>query len=172
MRPHPGGPTKKKGTDHEDQEAHRNTRHGRDDHRRHRRRRVRRRRNDPGNGKPPSGQAGAQARKRHPILRRRLVKAGGKVVADTLGVSTQDLRTALKSGQSISDYATSLGKNPEDVVTALVNAADARIDKAVADGKLDATKAAELKAKVPDRVQKLVDHKFGQNAPASPQPAS
>jgi hypothetical protein len=128
----------------------------------------------PTTGKAPSGQAGARAGKRHPILRRRLVKAGGKVVADTLGVSTQDLRAALQSGQSISDYATSLGKNPQDVVTALVNAADARIDKAVADGKLAADKATELKAKAAIRIPKLVDHKFGQHAAAAApqQPAS
>ena len=123
----------------------------------------------PGNGQPPAGQAAG----RHPGARRHLLQEAMKVVADTLGVSTQDLRTALKGGQSISEYATSLGKNPQDVVTALVNAANTHIDQAVADGKLDATKAAEIKAKVPDRVNQLVNRKFGQHAAGAPQqPAS
>ncbi|HEX9467068.1 MAG TPA: hypothetical protein VGA11_01540 [Acidimicrobiia bacterium] len=125
------------------------------------------------NGQTPAGQVGnGHAAKRHPLIRRHIRRAGMKVVADTLGVSAQDLRTALMGGQSISQYATSLGKNPQDVVTALVKAADARIDKAVADGKLDAGKAAAIKAEVTGRVDKLVNRTFGQPAAASPQPAS
>ena len=57
-----------------------------------------------------------------------------KVVTDTLGVSRQDLRAALKGGQTISEYATSLGKDPQAVVDALTNAANTKLDQLVADG--------------------------------------
>lgn len=107
-----------------------------------------------------SSQPAATA-KDHPRLRLAVRRHAGKIVADTLGVSRQDLRTALKGGQSINEYATSLGKQAE-VRTALVNAANAAIDKAVANGRIDQTKGAELKGKVEARVDKLMDRHFGQ----------
>ena len=101
---------------------------------------------------------------RHPRLRAIVRRHGARIVADTLGVSTQDLRTALQGGQSINEYATSLGKNPADVKTALVNAADAAIDRAVANGRIDQPRGDELKGKVEARVDKVLDHHFGQGA--------
>jgi hypothetical protein len=108
----------------------------------------------------------AQTAKRHPGLRREIRRGGAKVVADTLGVSVQDLRTALKGGQSISEYATSLGKDPQTVVDALVNAANTKIDQLVAEGKLPQGRADTIKGKVPARVDKIVNHHFGQKAQA------
>ena len=99
---------------------------------------------------------------RYPRLRAIVRRHAAKIVADTLGVSTQDLRAALKGGRSINEYATSLGKNPADVKTALVNAANTAIDKAVTNGRIDAAKGAELKSKVEARVDKVLDHHFGQ----------
>jgi hypothetical protein len=99
---------------------------------------------------------------RHPRLRAVVRRHAVRIVADTLGVSTTDLRAALESGQSINEYATSLGKNPADVKTALVNAANTAIDKAVANDRIDEAKGAELKSKVEARVDKLLDHHFGQ----------
>jgi hypothetical protein len=115
-------------------------------------------------GSSPSGDdATAQtAHPAHPALRRAARRGVVKVTTDTLGVSRADLVAALKSGESISDYATSLGKNPQDVVTALVNAANARIDKLVANERITADQGATAKSKVPDRVDKIVNHVFGQ----------
>jgi len=101
---------------------------------------------------------------RHPRLRAMVRRHGAKIVADTLGVSTQDLRTALQGGQSINEYAKSLGKNPADVKTALVNAAHTAIDRAVANGRIDQARGDELKGKVEARVDKVLDHHFGQGA--------
>jgi uncharacterized protein (DUF433 family) len=104
----------------------------------------------------------AAAAQGHPRLRVAVRRHAGKIVADTLGVSVQDLRTALKGGQSVNEYTTSLQKNPADVKTALVNAADTAIDKAVANGRIDQAKGDELKGKVDARVDKALDHHFGQ----------
>ncbi len=110
-----------------------------------------------------SSQTPAATAKGHPRLRMAVRRHAGKIVADTLGVSTQDLRAALKGGQSVNEYATSLGKNPADVKTALVNAADTAIDKAVANGRIDQPKGGDLKGKVEARVDKAMDHHFGQS---------
>ena len=104
----------------------------------------------------------AQNANGHPGLRREIRRGGAKVVAETLGVSVADLRTALKGGQSISEYATSLGKDPQTVVDALVNAANTKIDQLVADGKLPQEKGDAIKAKVPARVDQIVNRHFGQ----------
>ncbi len=61
----------------------------------------------------------AQPARRHPGLRAEIRKGAVKVVTETLGVSRQELRAALQGGQTISEYATSLGKDPQAVVDAL-----------------------------------------------------
>jgi flagellar biosynthesis/type III secretory pathway ATPase len=95
---------------------------------------------------------------RHPRRARHL--AG--VVADTLDVSRADLRSAVKGGMSISEYAGSLGQDPQVVVDALVRAANARIDGAVANGRITAERGEAAKAKVGERVERLVNRHFGQ----------
>jgi hypothetical protein len=116
-----------------------------------------------------SADPSAQTAKGHPGLRREVRRAAVKVVTDTLGVSRQDLRAALQGGQTISQYATSLGKDPQAVADALVNAANAKLDQLVADGKLSQERADTIKGKVPARVDTLMNRQFGQHAPASPQ---
>jgi hypothetical protein len=111
----------------------------------------------------------AQTGKGHPGIRREVRRGAIKVVTDTLGVSRQDLRAALQGGQTISQYATSLGKDPQTVVDALVNAANTKIDQLVADGKLPQDRADTIKGKVPARVDTLMNRQFGQHAPAAPQ---
>ena len=109
----------------------------------------------------PSGTSAPSAQAaNHPRLAIR--RALGGIVADALGVSRADLRTALKGGQSINEYAASLPKDPQVVVDAVTSAVDARIDQAVANGKITADRGATLKSKVPARVAKGMDHHFGQ----------
>lgn len=107
----------------------------------------------------------AHARK-HPGLRAQIRKGAIKVVTDTLGVSRDQLRDALKGGQTISQYATSLGKDPQAVVDALTKAANTRLDKLVADGKITQQRADTIKSKLPQRIDKLMNHQFGQHARA------
>jgi hypothetical protein len=110
----------------------------------------------------PSGQAAG----RHPGRRAEVRRETVKVVTDTLGVSRQQLRDALKGGQTLSAYTTSLGKDPQTVVDALTKAADSRIDQALANGKIDQSRAETMKSKLPDRIDKLMSHQFGQHASA------
>jgi hypothetical protein len=103
----------------------------------------------------------AQAARRHPGLRRQIRKGGVKVIVDTVGGTRADLRAALKSGKTIREYA---GDKADAVVTALVSAADAKIDQLVADHTITPERGATIKGKVPDRVNKLMDRHFGQHA--------
>jgi hypothetical protein len=116
---------------------------------------------DGGSGKP------AATAGNHPRLRRVVLHRAAKITADTLGVSVADLRAALKSGQSVNEYIASLGKDPQAVRDALVNAANTALDKAVTNGRIDQARADELKGKVPERVDRLMDRHFGQGGTAS-----
>ena len=79
-----------------------------------------------------------------------------RVSAKTIGVKPRDLATALCSGQTLDAVASQHGKSAQDLVTALVKAADQRIDKAQQSGRIDATKASTLKASARARITKLV----------------
>lgn len=79
------------------------------------------------------------------------------VAADTLGLTGEELRTALHEGQTLAEIANDQAVPPADLVDALVQAATERIDDAVADGSLDEARAAELKADLATRISELVN---------------
>jgi hypothetical protein len=111
--------------------------------------------------KDPTAQAG-----KHDGLRSKIRRGAAKVVTETLGVSRQDLRTALQGGQTLSQYATSLGKDPQTLVDALTTAANTRIDQLVADGTITQERADAIKSKLPARIDKAMNRQFGQHASA------
>jgi hypothetical protein len=113
-----------------------------------------------------TGAPSAQAVRRHPALRVAVRRGAVKVITDTLGVTRQQLREALKGGQTISQYATSLGKDPQSVVDALTKAADAKLDQLAADGKIKPERAETIKGKLPARIDTLMHRQFGQHASA------
>jgi hypothetical protein len=108
----------------------------------------------------------AQPARRHPAVRRAIRRGAVTVITDTLGVSRQQLRQALASGQTLRAYTTSLGKDPQAVIDALTNAANTKVDQLVAAGTITQARADTIKSKVPDRVAKLMDHQFGGHASA------
>jgi|tagenome__1003787_1003787.scaffolds.fasta_scaffold20892696_2 hypothetical protein len=107
-----------------------------------------------------------QAANGHPRLQAEFRRGAVKVAADTLGVSRQDLRTALKGGQTISEYATSQGKDPQTVVDALTTAANTKLDQLVAAGRFSSDQAASIKSNLSGRIDTLMNHHFGQHASA------
>jgi polyhydroxyalkanoate synthesis regulator phasin len=87
----------------------------------------------------------------------KLIRAGLDVVATTLGITEDEVRTALESGQSIADLAVSKGKTAQDVIDAIVAEATTRINAAVTDGKLTQERADELIANLTTGVTELVN---------------
>ena len=82
------------------------------------------------------------------------------VARDYLGISQADLTKALREGKSLGDVANATaGKSRDGLIAQLTTAANARIDKAVTDGKVTADAATALKAQVGSAVTALVDRK-------------
>jgi hypothetical protein len=91
---------------------------------------------------------------------RRMNRRGvAKLVAGTIHIPVEDLVAALKDGQSIAEVAQAHHVDPKTVTDAIVAHGTQRIDRAVARGDLDATRAAELKARLPQLAERIVTHK-------------
>ena len=86
-----------------------------------------------------------------------IIGAGLDVVATTLGITTDEVRTAVEGGQSIADLAVSKGKTAQDVIDAIVAEATTRINTAVTDGKLTQDQADKLLANLSTEVTTLVN---------------
>jgi len=84
-------------------------------------------------------------------------RPGLDVAAEALGITEQELRDALRDGSSIAELAEQRGVDLQTVIDALVAEATARIDEQVAEGDLDAERAAELKEQLEQRITDLVE---------------
>ncbi|MGY1651053.1 hypothetical protein [Geodermatophilus sp. SYSU D01119] len=84
--------------------------------------------------------------------------AGLSVAAETLGLSEEELRTALEADDaSLASVAADQGVAVEDLTAALVQAAQERLDEAVADGRLTQEEAHERAADLESRTAELVE---------------
>ena len=92
--------------------------------------------------------------------RKEIRKAGLDVSAQTIGVTPQALRAELKSGKSIAQVAGEHGVGVQAVENTLTSAVDTKVDQAATAHKLTAAQAAAIKAAVPARVAKAVNHTF------------
>lgn len=81
--------------------------------------------------------------------------------ADALGMTTDELRDALADGSTLADVAQAQGVAVEDLVAALVTAAEERIDDAVADGRLTAEEAEQRKAELTERMTERIESGLG-----------
>jgi len=81
-------------------------------------------------------------------------------IAKALGITTDQLMTDLKNGQSIADIAKSKNLDLNTVINTLVGDADARIDQAVKNGKLTQTQGDNLKSTVKTAITNLVNNGF------------
>lgn len=94
---------------------------------------------------------------KHQHLRHRLVRAGAKVAAGTIGISTKDLVSEVRSGKSVAQVAQAHGVEPQKVIDAVVKAGDTKIDRLAADGRINAERATKLKERLPKLVERIVN---------------
>jgi hypothetical protein len=80
--------------------------------------------------------------------------------AKALGMTTDDLRSALKGGKSIADVAKGKNIDVNKVVDAMVSDAQAKIDQAKTNGKLTPQQADDLKSTLKDRITQVVNGNF------------
>ena len=80
--------------------------------------------------------------------------------ASYLGLTTDELRTSLVDGKTLAEIAAEEGKSVDGLVQQLVDAAEKRIDEAVADGRLTEEQAADLKGDLAERIRERVNDGF------------
>jgi hypothetical protein len=97
------------------------------------------------------------ARAKHAHVRGGMLKAAG----DYLGLSPKELVYELRSGTSLADVANARGKSLDGLARALFAAFKAKVDAAVAAGRLDATKAQKLLERAPGHIEQLVNRTRG-----------
>ncbi len=97
-----------------------------------------------------------------------------KTSADYLGLPPGQLRQQLMAGKTLGQIADATpGKSRDGLIAALTTDVNSQIDRLVANGTITADRAAALKAKVPDRIAKLVDRVFKRPGKApTPSPAT
>lgn len=106
--------------------------------------------------KPATGDQGARR-----AVRRAALRVAAQAAAAAIGVETTELRDAFMSGQSVAELAASKGVDVATVKDAIVAALSDKIDQALSDGKVDATRAATAKERLPDIAERLVNRKPG-----------
>ena len=109
----------------------------------------------------PAAHAAAPKAHRWLHLHRRGLRSKGLAIsASTIGITPQALRADLKSGKSIAQVAAANGSSAAAVESALTTAADGAVTKAETAGKLTSTQAAAIEARLPARIDKIVNHVF------------
>ena len=109
----------------------------------------------------PAAHAGAPKAHRWLRAHRRSLRAQGLAVsASTIGITPQALRADLQSGKSVAQVASANGSSAAAVESALTAAADKAVTRAETAGKLTSTQASAIEARLPARIDKIVNHVF------------
>jgi hypothetical protein len=94
-----------------------------------------------------------------------LLGPGLEAAASYLGLTVEEVRTALADGRSLAGLAEGEGKSVEGLVDALVAAAKERIQRAVEDGRLGESEAEARIAELEERVAEQVERSGGPCGP-------
>lgn len=140
-------------------------------------------RHDSGGGGEESTENGA-GEPRFPRARRYLREYRGEVagaVADTLGMSTDELEEEVRSGKTLTEIASERGVSTDDLVNAAVEKVNEILDAEVAEGNLAPEVAERIKAEIPDRIRDMVENGLprrggcperGEGGPGEPGPGA
>ena len=77
--------------------------------------------------------------------------------AETLGMTTEELRTELKEGKSLAEIAGEEGVSTADLKSGITNEIEAQIEKAVAEGKLSQERADTILANLSERLDEVIE---------------
>jgi hypothetical protein len=89
-------------------------------------------------------------------------------VATALGMTADDVRTALRDGTTLKALAESKGKTDKDVIDVLVATTKQQLDAKVADGSMTQTEADAKLAEATSRITDMVDNGFATGFPGMP----
>jgi hypothetical protein len=82
---------------------------------------------------------------------------GLETIGEFLGVTAEDLRTALEEGSTLGEIASANGSSAEALTEFLVDEAETRLDEAVEEGRIDETEKDEKLAEIEERIGAMVD---------------
>jgi hypothetical protein len=106
---------------------------------------------------PSAAAAKPDAAARKAAIGPRIRRFAFSTAAKTIGITPADLLKEMTGGHSIADVAKAHGVDPQKVVDAIVSGADARIQQAVASGKITSTEGTQLDQLVTRDAPKLVN---------------
>jgi hypothetical protein len=90
--------------------------------------------------------------------------------ADVIGITPAELKEELASGKSLAEIAKDNGVDRDDLEEDLLDAIEAQIDKAAADGLITQDQATRLKTGVAGRIDQIIDHEGGFKGRMGPGP--
>ncbi len=96
---------------------------------------------------------------------------GGADLAEVLGLEQAELREAIAGGQSLADVAAEQGVDPQDLIDAIVDAAEERVATGLENGRIDQEKADEILANAEEKAEDLVNGELdfeGRRGPGGP----
>lgn len=83
------------------------------------------------------------------------------VVAEKLGLSTEELSSGLKGGKTLAELAEEKGVSTEDLAEAVTSKVNEIVDSLVADGEMTAEKAERIKSHVQDHALEQIENGHG-----------
>lgn len=92
-------------------------------------------------------------------------RPGLEAAAQTLDLTEDELRSAIREGSTLAEIAETQGVAVEDLVDALVTAAEERLAGAVEDGRITQERADEIAANLPERVAEAVERTWEPRGP-------
>jgi uncharacterized protein (DUF433 family) len=98
------------------------------------------------------------ARKAARAVRRRRLRRAGALAAKTIGISPAELVQQLRAGKTIAEIASDHGVTAQTVISALQDAATAKIEAAKTADKITAERAARLETRAAKVIPKLVNN--------------
>jgi len=93
----------------------------------------------------------------------RIHALGGIVssVADTLDMTPREIAQDLRQGQSLAEIGQAKGVSTDMLKSAILSAADEKLDQAVANGKLTQDQADKIMTRLTDNIDKILNWKRG-----------
>ena len=84
-----------------------------------------------------------------------------KSVADTLDMTPREIVQDLRQGQSLAEIAQAKGVSIDTLKSVILDAADEKLDQAVADGKLTQDQADKIMTRLTNNIDKILNWKRG-----------
>jgi len=89
-------------------------------------------------------------------------------VADTLDMTPREIAQDLRQGQSLAEIGQAKGVSTDTLKSAILTAADEKLDQAVADGKLTQDQADKIMTRLTDNIDKILNWKRGSGGEGLP----